>query len=56
VAELWLLYDELGQRQRWRAQRRSGGSWSLARSSVSVTNLGAGPPRLKAGLGPLEAS
>jgi hypothetical protein len=51
-----LLCDELGQRQRWHVQRRSDGSWSLARSSVSGTNLGAGPLRLKAGLRPLEAS
>jgi hypothetical protein len=29
------------QRQRRHAQRRSGSSWSLARSSASGTNLGA---------------
>jgi hypothetical protein len=37
-------------------QRRSGGSWSLARSSVSGTNLGARLPRLKVELRPLEAA
>jgi hypothetical protein len=56
AADLRLLYDELGWRQRWHAQRRSGGSWSLARSSVSGTNLGTRLPRLKAGLRPLGAS
>jgi hypothetical protein len=56
VADLRLLCVDLGQRQRRHAQRRSGGSWSLARSSASGTNLGVGPPRLKAGLRPLETS
>jgi hypothetical protein len=44
-----------GQRLRRRVQRRSGGSRSLARSSASGTNLGAGPPRLRVGLRPLGA-
>jgi hypothetical protein len=42
ATDLQLLYDELGQRRRRRAQRRNGGSRSLARSSASGTNLGAG--------------
>jgi hypothetical protein len=44
------------QMQRRHAQRRGGGSQSLARPSVSGISLGAGPPRLKAGLRPLGAS
>ena len=42
------------QRQRRHAQRCSGGSRSLTRSPASGTNLGAGPPRPKAGLEPLQ--
>jgi hypothetical protein len=44
------------QRQQRHAQRHSGSSRSLARSSASGTNLGVGPSRLKAGLRLLESS
>jgi hypothetical protein len=49
AADLRMLCDELGG-------RGSGGSRSLARSSVSGTDLGTRLPRLKAGPRPLGAS